>query len=239
LLAARALKDRIRRVAARLLEAHEDDIVLEAQRAAVRGSPDRGLTLAQVARAVHFRSNELGGLEPSVDATSHYANPEAWTFTNGAHLAVVEVDVETGLVRLLRYVAVDDCGRLVNPALAEGQIAGGIAQGVGGALWEHCVYDEAGQLLTGSLLDYKVARADDLPSPELHHLETPAPAIAGGFKGVGEAGTTGAPAAVLNAVNDALAPLGVVLTDQPLTPERIVRAILAGRHPVAPPSGRR
>jgi carbon-monoxide dehydrogenase large subunit len=238
LLAARALGERIRRVAARLLEAHPDDIVLEGQRAVVRGSPERGLTLAQVAKAVHFRSNELGGLEPSVDATTHYANPEAWTFTNGAHLAMVEVDTETGVVRLRRYVAVDDCGRLINPALAEGQIVGGIAQGIGGALWEHCVYDEAGQLLTGSLMDYKIARADDLPSPELHHLETPAPAIAGGFKGVGEAGTTGAPAAILNAVNDALAPLGVFLTEQPLTPERVVAAIATAAAGGPRPSGR-
>jgi carbon-monoxide dehydrogenase large subunit len=225
LLASRALKDRIRRVAARLLEAHEDDVVVESGRAAVRGSPDRGLTLSRIARTVHFRSNELKGLEPSLEATTHYANPEAWTFTNGAHLAVVEVDVETGVVRLLRYVAVDDCGRLINPALAEGQITGGIAQGVGGALWEHCVYDDGGQLLTGSLMDYRIARADDLPPMELHHLETPAPAIAGGFKGVGEAGTTGAPAAMLNAVNDALAPLGVMLTEQPVTAERVLRAL--------------
>jgi carbon-monoxide dehydrogenase large subunit len=155
----------------------------------------------------------------------HYTNQQPWTFTNGAHLAVVEVDVETGRVRVLRYVAVDDCGRIVNPALVEGQIAGGVAQGLGGALVEHCAYDETGQLLTATLMDYAVPTAVDVPPLELHHLETPAPSIAGGFKGAGEAGTTGAPAAILNAVNDALAPFGALISEQPITPERVLRAI--------------
>jgi len=225
LLAARALGERIRTVAAALLEAHAADIELGGGRAAVRGSPERGLSYAEVAHAAHFRSNELRGVEPSLEATVHYTNPGAWTFTNGAHLAVVEVDVETGRVRILRYVAVDDCGRIVNPALVEGQIAGGIAQGLGGALMEHCVYDDAGQLLSTTLMDYAVPACADLPPIEMHHIETPAPGLAGGFKGAGEAGATGAPAAILNAVNDALAPLGVMLTDQPITPERVVQAL--------------
>jgi CO/xanthine dehydrogenase Mo-binding subunit len=225
LLAARALAAKIRAVAGVLLEAHADDIVLADARAGVRGAPDRALGYAELARTVHFRSDALKGLEPSLDATVHYTNPQAWTFTNGAHLAVVEVDVETGRVRIVRYVAVDDCGRIVNPALVEGQIAGGVAQGIGGALFEHCVYDDTGQLLTATLMDYAVPTAADLPAFELHHLETPAPSIAGGFKGAGEAGTTGAPAAILNAVNDALAPLGALLSEQPVTPERVLRAL--------------
>src|SRR5215510_2880020 len=225
LLAARALGERIRSVAAALLEANAADIELVSGRAAVRGSPERGLSYAELARAAHFRSNELRGVEPSLEATVHYANPAAWTFTNGAHLAVVEVDTDTGAVRLLKYVAVDDCGRLVNPALVDGQIMGGVAQGVGGALWEHCAYDADGQLQAGTLMDYAVPTAAALPSIESHHLETPAPSLAGGFKGAGESGATGAPAAILNAVNDALAPLGVMLTDQPITPERVVQAL--------------
>ena len=226
LLAARALGERIRTVAAALLEADPADIQLDGGRAVVRGSPGRGLSYTEIARAAHFRSNELGGVEPSLEATVHYTNPTAWTFTNGAHLAVAEVDVETGAVRVLRYVAVDDCGRMVNPALVEGQIAGGgIAQGLGGALKEHCVYDDAGQLLTTTLMDYAVPTFADVPPIERHHIETPAPTIAGGFKGAGEAGATGAPAAILNAVNDALAPLGVMLTDQPITPDRVVSAL--------------
>ena len=225
LLAARALGERIRTIAAALLETHAADIELGGGRAAVRGSPERGLSYAELARAAHFRSNELRGVEPSLEATVHYTNPAAWTFTNGAHLAVVEVDADTGRVRVLRYVAVDDCGRIVNPALVEGQIAGGIAQGLGGALLEHCVYDDAGQLLTTTLMDYAVPTSADLPPIEMHHIETPAPGLVGGFKGAGEAGATGAPAAIVNAVNDALAPLGVMLTDQPITPERVMRAL--------------
>jgi len=224
LLAGRALAYKIRRAAGVLLEASPDDIELGDGRASVRGS-DRGLGFAELARTVYFRSNELRGLEPSLEATVHWANPGAWTFTNGAHLAVAEVDVETGHVRVLRYVAVDDCGRMVNPALVEGQIAGGVAQGLGGALLEHCVYDDGGQLLSGTLMDYAVPRFDDMPPLEFHHLETPAPSIAGGFKGAGEAGTTGAPGAILNAVNDALAPFGAMITDQPVTPERVLRAL--------------
>jgi carbon-monoxide dehydrogenase large subunit len=228
MLAARALAEKIRRLSAVRLEAHADDIELSDGHARVRGS-DRGLALSELARTVHFRSNDLGGLEPSLEATVHYTNPVAWTFSNGAHLAVVEVDVETGAVRLVKYVAVDDCGRIVNPALVDGQIMGGIAQGVGGALWEQCAYDASGQLLTGTLMDYAVATAAALPSIESHHLETPAPGIAGGFKGTGESGTAGAPAAVLNAVNDALAPLDVMITDQPLTASRVRAAIEQAR----------
>jgi len=224
LLAARALAERVRRAAAALLEAHPDDVELADGAARVRGT-GRGLGYAELARTVYFRSNELRGLEPSLEATVHWANPTAWTFTNGAHLAVVEVDPETGRVRLLRYVAVDDCGRLINPALVDGQLHGGIAQGVGGALWERCVYDAAGQLLTTTLMDYALPTAADLPPIEVHHLETPAPAIAGGFKGAGEAGTAGAPAAVLCAVNDALAPWGAMVTETPVTPERVLRAL--------------
>ncbi|MBI4638394.1 MAG: xanthine dehydrogenase family protein molybdopterin-binding subunit [Candidatus Rokubacteria bacterium] len=231
LLAARALAARIRRLSAALLESHPDDVELHGGRAAVRGSPDRGMTLAELARVVHYRSNEVKGLEPSLEATVHYANPQAWTFTNGAHLAVVEVDMETGRVRVLTYVAVDDCGRIVNPALVEGQVAGGIAQGIGGALLEHCAYDAEGQLLTTTLMDYALPSATDIPRIEVHHLETPAPGIAGGFKGAGEAGTTGAPAAILNAVNDALAPSGAMVTVQPVTPARVREALArAGAH---------
>jgi len=228
--AAGLLGERIRRVAANLLEASPADIEIGGAAAAVRGSPDRRLTFRELARAVHFRSNELKGEEPSLEATAHFSNPVPWTFTNGAHLAVVEIDVETGAVRVLRYVAVDDCGRVVNPALVEGQVAGGIAQGLGAALRERCVYDEAGQLLTATLMDYAVPTAADMPALEVHHLETPAPSIPGGFKGAGEAGTTGAPAAILNAVNDALHPRGVVLSDQPLTSERVWRALHARRN---------
>src|SRR5438093_2782800 len=225
LLAARALGERIRTIAATLLEAHAADIELAHGCAVVRGSPERGLSFRDLARTVHFRSKELRDVRPNLEATVDYRNPSAYTFTNRAHLAVAVVDVQTGKVRVLRYVAVDDCGRIVNPALVEGQIAGGVAQGLGGALKEQCVYDDAGQLLSTTLMDYAVPTFADVPPIETHHIETPAPTIAGGFKGAGEAGATGAPAAILNAVNDALAPLGVMLTDQPITPERVMQAL--------------
>jgi carbon-monoxide dehydrogenase large subunit len=225
LLAVRALCDRLRKVGAALLEAHEDDVEVRDGTVGVKGATDRALTLSALARAAHFRSNELRGVEPSVEATVHYTNPAAWTFTNGAHLAMVEIDVGTGRVRLLKYVAVDDCGRIVNPALVDGQVRGGVVQGIGGALMEHCVYDDTGQLLTSTLMEYPIPTAADLPAIEVHHLETPAPNLAGGFKGAGEAGTSGAPAAILNAVNDALAPSGAMITTQPLTPERVLAAL--------------
>src|SRR5256886_890494 len=232
--AARALADKIRRVAATLLEADPDDSRLGGGGVGVSGVRDRGKAVGHLARPGHFRSNELKGLEPSLEATVHFTNAQPWTFTNGAHLAVVEVDAETGRVSVLRYVAVDDCGRVVNPALVAGQIAGGVVQGLGGALMEHCAYDGAGQPLCGTLMDYAVPTAADVPPLELHHLETPAPSIAGGYKGAGEAGTTGAPAAILNAVNDALAPFGVMITDQPITAERVVRAVREGGRPRGP-----
>ena len=225
LLAVRALRDRLRKVGAALLEAHEDDVVVADGTVGVKGAPDRAMPLAAVARAVHFRSNELRGVEPSVEATIHYTNPGAWTFTNGAHLAMVEIDVDTGHTTLLKYVAIDDCGKVVNPAMVTGQVQGGVTQGIGGALMEHTIYDETGQLLTGTLMDYAIPRADDLPHIEVHHLETPAPNLAGGFKGAGEAGTSGSPAAILNAVNDALSPFNVMLTTQPLTSERVLEAL--------------
>ena len=232
LLAGKALRERVTRVAAALLEAHAADVELGGGRATVRGT-DKALALGDLARTVHFRSNELRGVEPSLEATVHYTNPGAWTFTNGAHLAVVELDTETGRVSVRRYVAVDDCGRLVNPALVDGQVQGGVAQGIGGALWERCVYDAAGQLLTTTLMDYAVPTAADLPPIEVHHLETPAPGIAGGYKGAGEGGTAGAPAAILNAVNDALAPFGAMLTEQPVTAERVLAALRGAGDPAS------
>ena len=184
------------------------------------------MRLADVARTVLYRSDQLpAGVEPSIEATHHYANPGAWVFTNGAHLACVEVDVETGQITLLKYVTVDDCGRIINPALAAEQIRGGVVQGIGGALFEQCVYDETGQLLTTTLMDYLVPTTAEIPAIETHHLESPSPTIVGGFKGTGEAGTTGAPAAILNAVNDALAPFSVMITEVPITPDLIHRKL--------------
>jgi len=130
-------------------------------------------------------------------------------------------------VRLLKYAVVEDCGRIINPAIVDGQVRGGVAQGIGGALYEECVYDGAGQLLTASLMDYLMPSTAEVPDILVDHLETPSPFTVGGFKGVGEAGTAGAPGAVMNGVNDALRPLGARITRQPMTPERILRALRA------------
>lgn len=211
------LIERGRPVAARLLEAAAADLVWEPGRFRVRGVPDRAVTIGEVARAA-------GGLEAALRW-----DPPNFTFPSGTHVAVVEVDPETGEVRLLRFVAVDDCGTIVNPVLVEGQIHGGLAQGIGPALWEAVVHDESGQPLAATLMEYAIARAGSLPAFELDQIETRSPVNPLGAKGVGEAGTIGSTAAVVNAVLDALRPLGVTHLDMPLTPARIWAAIVRAR----------
>ncbi|MGH2558082.1 MAG: xanthine dehydrogenase family protein molybdopterin-binding subunit [Thermomicrobiales bacterium] len=224
LLAAQEVHKKARRIAAHLLEAADEDIVFGRGRVEVRGVPDRGIAFADVARAAHAFNGPPGGEEPGLEATRTFL-PPGRTTPFGVHLAVAAVDRETGEVTLQRYVAVDDCGPLINPQLVEGQVVGGLAQGVGQALYEAIVFDEAGQPLTGSFLDYAAPRAMQLPAFETVHTVTPSPFNPLGVKGVGEAGTTGAPPAVVNAVLDALAPLGVRHLDMPLTPERVWRAM--------------
>jgi carbon-monoxide dehydrogenase large subunit len=163
-------------------------------------------------------------MDPGLEASAYVHVPQS-TYSNGAHAAVVEVDPETGTVKVLRYVAVDDCGTMINPMVVEGQIHGGIAHGIGNALLEEIVYDDAGQLLTGTLMDYALPRAADVPPLEVHHVVTPSPLNPLGVKGSGEGGTLPAPAAIANAVADALRPLGVEVTEMPLTRERLWRSI--------------
>jgi aerobic carbon-monoxide dehydrogenase large subunit len=163
-------------------------------------------------------------LEPGLEASSFF-EPPSCTFPFGTHIAAVEVDRDTGEVNIVKYVAVDDCGRQVNPLLVEGQVQGGIAQSIGAALMEGTVYDENGQLLTGEFMDYAIPHATDVPDFVLGSTETPSPANPLGVKGVGEAGTIGATPALGNAVIDALSPLGIRHLDLPFTPERVWRAI--------------
>jgi carbon-monoxide dehydrogenase large subunit len=143
------------------------------------------------------------------------------TFSNACHVAIVEVDLATGQITIERFVVVEDAGRLINPMIVEGQIHGGVAQGIANALYEKVIYDDRGNVLTGSLADYPVPTATEIPSIEIHHLETLSEASVTGAKGVGEGGTIGAPAAVLNAVSDALAPFGIGIFEMPITPQRI------------------
>ena len=188
----------------------------------------KSLGLADVAAAAYAATNLPEGMEPGLEATSFF-DPPNFTWPFGTHVAVVEVDRETGKVSFRRYVAVDDCGNVINPMIVDGQVHGGIAQGIGQALYEAAVYDENGQFLTSTMMDYAVPKADDLPSYETERTVTPSPSNPLGLKGVGEAGTIAATPAVVNAVLDALAPLGVKELDMPLTTERIWRAIRAAK----------
>jgi aerobic carbon-monoxide dehydrogenase large subunit len=218
------IEEKAKKIAAFLLEAAEADLVFEGGQFFVKGTPGRGISIQQVAFAAYVPHKYPTGLEPGLEATSFY-DPSNFTWPFGSHVAVVEVDPETGVVKLRRYIAVDDCGRVINPLLVDGQIHGGLAQGIAQALYEEAVYDENGQLVSGSLMDYAVPKADDLVNFELDRTETPSPVNALGVKGIGEAGTIASSAAIVNAVVDALAPLGVKHLDMPLKPERVWQAI--------------
>ena len=235
-LAARRVVEKARRVAAHLLEASEQDVVFEEGRFYVRGAPARGRTFYEVALQAHLAWNLPKDLEPSLEASAFY-DPANFVYPFGTHVCAVEVDPETGQVRILKYVAVDDCGRVINPMLVEGQVHGGVVQGIGQALWEQAHYDESGQLLTGSLLDYPLPRASFLPELLTDRTETPAPHNPLGVKGVAETGTIAATAAVVNAVCDALAPLGIRHLDMPLLPQRVYGAMAGAKGGAARVSG--
>src|SRR6266481_292695 len=216
--------ERGRRIAARLLEAAPEDIVHRDGKFTVTGT-DRGVTFANVARAAYVPRQLPKGMEPGFSEEASFT-PSAVTFPNGSQICEVEIDEETGAVRVVRHTVVDDVGRMVNPMLVKGQIHGGVVQGLGQGLYEEMTYDPTtGQLLAGSFMDYAMPRADDMPNFDVDSHEVPTAVNPLGAKGVGEAGTVGALPALLNAVNDALAPLGVRHLDMPVTPERVWRAI--------------
>ncbi len=220
------VKAKGKKIAAHLLEASEADLDYQDGKFAVRGSPGRAKTFGEVALMAYLAHNLPKGLEPGLEATAFW-DPSNFVFPFGAHAAVVEVSAKTGKVRLLRYVAVDDVGRVINPMIVDGMVHGGIAQGVGQALWEYAAYDSHGQLQTGSMMDYALPKADDLVPYETDRTVTPTPVNPMGVKGAGETGTIASTAAVANAVMDALAPLGIVHLDMPLTPARIWAAVRA------------
>lgn len=229
---ARILRDRVRAIAAHRLEAAVDDIELAQSRAFVRGTPSIGLSLAEIADLAYFRPQSLPpGVPAGLEASARYTATSMSIWVNATHVCTCEVDVETGRVQLLRYVVSEDCGPMINPDVVEGQIAGGVVQGIGGVLFEHLAYDEDGNPLATTFMDYLVPSAAEVPSIEYGHVETPSPGP-GGFKGVGEGGAIGAPPAVVNAVADALAPFDVDVTSLPLSPWRIT-SLLQGRraHP--------
>src|SRR6267378_311535 len=218
------IKDKGKKIAAHLLEASENDVVYEGGKFAVKGSPNRSKTFGDVALMAYLAHNLPKGLEPGLEAISFF-DPGNFVFPFGTHIAVVEVERETGKVKLVRYVAVDDLGRVINPMIVDGMVQGGIVQGVAQALWEEAIYDENGQLVTGSMMNYVIPRADDVVTAELARTETPTPVNPLGVKGAGETGTIASTAAVANAVVDALAPFGVEHLDMPFTPGRVWEAI--------------
>jgi carbon-monoxide dehydrogenase large subunit len=227
LLAAQALKEQVLDVAAVLLQSETNRLDIRAGRVVDAASGAERMELRDLARTVYYRGNELPpDCRPELIATRHYRVTDfPFVFTNSAMAAHVEVDIETGFVKVLHFWAVEDCGRVINPQLVDEQIRGGVVQGIGGALYEECVYSDDGQLLNATMADYLVPMACEMPDITVVHVETPTKTSTLGAKGAGEAGTGGAPAAVLNAVNDALRPLGATIWQMPMTPERILRAL--------------
>jgi carbon-monoxide dehydrogenase large subunit len=225
--AAKALRDNILALAGAILQATPASLDIRDGWIVDAGDGARRIGLDELGRAAYFRGDTLPpGVQPELVATRHYMPRDyPFAFTNGVQASWLEVDVETGFVTLLKHWVVEDCGRMVNPLLVEEQIRGGVVQGLGGALFEECLYDGEGQLLNGTLADYLVPMAGEMPDIAVAHVSTPTATSELGAKGVGEAGTAGAPAAAMNAVNDALAPFGARVTEQPMTPQRILRAL--------------
>ncbi len=227
-LAARKIVDKARKLAAHLLEAAEADLVFDQGKFSVKGAPDRAKTFQDVTLQAYLAWNLPQGMEPGLEASAFY-DPVNFTFPFGAHLCAVEVDADTGNISIQSYVAVDDCGKVINPLIVDGQVHGGITQGVGQALYEAAIYDANGQLLTGSMMDYAVPKASQVPAFITMRTETPSPHNPLGVKGVGETGTIASTAATVNAVVDALRPLGIHHIDMPLTPRRIWQTIQTAR----------
>ncbi len=218
------VKEKARKIAAHMLEANEEDVVYEDGRCFVKGAPDQAKSLSDIALAAYLAHNYPADLEPGLEATSFY-DPSNFTWPFGTHISMVEIEADTGKVKVLKYLAVDDCGRVINPLLKDGQVHGGIAQGIGQALYEGAVYSDEGQLLTGSMIDYGIPTIGELPMYQTDETVTPSPVNPLGIKGIGEAGTIASTPCIVNAVMDALKPLGVRHIDMPLTPERVWQAI--------------
>jgi carbon-monoxide dehydrogenase large subunit len=225
--AAQKVQDKAKQIVAHNLEAAPEDIEVADGKFRVKGSPDKAMTLADVANAAYLPGDLPEGMELGLDEISFY-DPENFVWPFGAHACVTEVDTETGKIEILRWIAVDDCGPAINPLLIDGQVHGGAVHAIGQALYEQIVYDENGQLVTGSFVDYALPTAAEVPTFETDRTETPSPTNSLGVKGVGEAATIAATPAVLNSVIDALRPLGVTYIDMPLTPMRVFDAIQKG-----------
>jgi carbon-monoxide dehydrogenase large subunit len=227
LLAGQALRAQVLEATAAILQTDAASLDIVDGNVVDGGSGQVRVSLADLGRQIYYRGNELPpDLKPELIATRHFRVTDyAFVFTNGCQASWLEVDTETGEVKLLKHWVVEDCGRVINPQLVDEQMRGGVVQGIGGALFEHCIYDDQGQLLNATMADYLVPMAAEMPDIEIAHVETPTTTSVLGAKGAGEAGTGGAPAAVMNAVNDALRPLNAEVTAQPITPQRVLEAL--------------
>jgi len=222
--AAQKIREKVIQIGAHLLEASPEDVVVQGGKVFVKGVPEKAKAFGEISMAAYLASNLPEGMEPGLEATTYY-DPPNFTFPFGTHIAEVEVDPETGSIEILRYSACDDCGRQINPMIVEGQLHGGITQGIGQALYETAVYDNNGQLLSGSMMEYHVPTAADVPAFALDHTVTLTKTNPLGVKGIGEAGTIASTPAMVNAVIDALSPLGIRHLDMPLTAEKVWQAI--------------
>jgi carbon-monoxide dehydrogenase large subunit len=226
--AANKVLDKAKKIAAHMLEASEEDIEFDRGKFSVAGSPDQSVTIQDVGGTAYLGVNLPEGMEPGLNENMVF-DPPNFTYPFGAHVCVTEVDTETGKARIRDYIAVDDCGPVINPIIVDGQLHGGLAQGIAQALYEEAIYDEDGMLVTGSMVDYMIPGAPELPNYTLDRTETPSPSNPLGVKGVGEAGTIGAPPAVMNSIIDALSPLGVTNMQMPALPMRVWETIQAAK----------
>ena len=219
------LKDKILQIAAHALEAAPEDLEINSSMVSVKGTPAKAMPFVQIASMAYMMGDALPpDMEMGLEVTARYRPAEPFTWSNAAHACTVEIDGETGMTTILRYIVSEDCGKMINPMVVEGQIAGGVVQGIGGVLFENMLYDDAGNPLATTFLDYLLPSAPEIPDIEYGHIESMSASL-GGYKGMGEGGAIGAPPALANAINDALAHLGVSGNSFPLGPSQIMALI--------------
>lgn len=232
ILACADVKKKMTEVAGYILKCAPEALMFEDAEVTMRADPSKKVSFKEIARVANFRMDVLpDDVDPGLEATRRYRAPDPGSFSNSLHAAVIEVDVATGAVSILRYIVIEDCGTIVNPLIVDGQIMGGVAQGLGQALLEEAHYDENGQPTAITLADYLVPTCSEIPRLEIHHIETPSPLSLGGFKGMGEGGAVNPPAAIANAVTDALQSFGIIVNHTPITPEWIAMSVAAARKP--------
>jgi carbon-monoxide dehydrogenase large subunit len=224
------VRDKVVAIASHVMEAAPDDLEINSGVISVRGTPTRSMTLGEVAKVAYANPDTLPvDFDAGLEASARFKPTDYSVWANATHACLVEIDTNTWLPRILRYVVSEDCGNMINPMVVHGQVCGGVVQGIGGVLYENFVYDADGNPLTTTFMDYMLPTASEVPDIEVSHVETPSSSNPGGFKGMGEGGAIGAPAAVANAIADALVPFGVRVTTTPLGPNEIFELVTAAR----------